>query len=170
MWKSGLVISSPGCSSVFWSPFSSAAAWARCFPLPVCLEEDLPCLCGGLGQLKIYFPISSAPEPMGWVSLESAFELSRFTRCASLQGKQEPGVVFFKSHASSLKLKFTNVSAILILWVSWTTGGVISSVMPKCVILAQRNSNFALRSTSLKVAAALILYQLRRQVMCLGRA
>lgn len=119
----------PGCSSVFWSPFFSTVAWAHGSLLPVCLQEDSPCLCGGLGQLKIHFPISPAPEAMGWVSLESAFELCRFTVQVLRANKNLQSFSL-----EVMKLKFTDVAAILLSWVSWTTGGVTSSVKPKCVI------------------------------------
>lgn len=127
------------------------------FPTPSLFAGGFTMLTWWPGTAEDLFPHYPAPEAMGWVSLESAFELSRFT-LQVFRGKQNPVAVFFKSHASSLKLKFPNLPAILMLWARWTTGGVISSVKPKCVILARRNSNFALHSMSSKVAAALILF------------
>lgn len=158
-----------------WVLFSLLKSFLLCwcmsplFPSPSLFAGGFTMLVWWPGTAEDLFSCFPCPWTHGLSELRVSFWTVQIY-CASLQGKQEPVVVFFKSHASSLKLKLTKVSAILILWVSWTTGGIISSVMPKCVILAQRNSNFALHSTSLKVAAALILYQHRRQVKCLGRA
>lgn len=158
-----------------WVLFSLLKSFLLCwcmsalFPSPSWFAGGFTMLAWWPGTAEDLFPHFPCPWRHGlsepWISFWTVQIHSE-----SLKGKQKPVVVFFKSHASSLKLKFTNVSAILIVWVSWTTGGVVSSVKPKCVILARRNSNFELHSMSSKVAAALILFQLRRQVMCLERA